>query len=208
MELGEGVLHALGAGLRARVLAEEVVVVGRRQRGVAVRRADHAELEGVRAQLLLELQPELESAAGVLVLQHLVLFALAQVEVALVPGAVVGELVVGGQERVRLAVALDLGHLVERLPLRPGLRIFLTQRSLCDGVDLRKHDAVRKVAVVGDSEYVAAGLVLVGLQELPQIFRIGAALRGVGGGRDSLPCPVAVVTVDHHAVQVLSRGDL
>ena len=46
----------IGLGFCARVLAEEVVLVGGCKRGVAVRRTDHAKLEGIDAKLLLELE--------------------------------------------------------------------------------------------------------------------------------------------------------
>ena len=47
----------------------------------------------------------------------------AEVEVALVPDLEVGELVVRRQERMRLAVALDLRDFVEPLPLRARLDV-------------------------------------------------------------------------------------
>ena len=52
--LGERVLHALGRRLPARMLAEKIVLLGGRQSGVAVRRADHAELVGIGAEPCLE----------------------------------------------------------------------------------------------------------------------------------------------------------
>ena len=53
-----------GAGLHGGGLAEEIVLVGGGQSGVGVGRADHAELVGVGAQLLLELEPELQAPNG------------------------------------------------------------------------------------------------------------------------------------------------
>jgi hypothetical protein len=94
----------------------------------------HAELEGVDAQLLLLLQTHLEGAAGVLVLEHPIFLGLEAGDVGLVPGAVIGPLVVWRQRGVGLAVTLDLGDLVDRLPPHAGLRIFavdgLTVQSL------------------------------------------------------------------------------
>ena len=87
-------LGALGPRLAGRVLAEEIVVVGRGERRVRVGRTDHAELVRVHAQLLLELQAGLQRRARVFALQHVGLLALAQVEIALVPELEAGEFVI------------------------------------------------------------------------------------------------------------------
>ena len=121
---------------------------------------------------------------------------------------VVGELVVRRQERVRFAVSLDLGRLVERLPLRPGICVLAGQRLLGDRVDHREHEPIRQVAVVGDGQNIAAGLVLVGLEKLPEILRIRAALRRIGRGGHRLASLVGVVPVDDYPVQVLPRWNL
>ena len=84
---------------------------------MAVGRADHAELVRVGPQLLLKHQPVFQRFAGIFVLQHLVLLGRGQVEVALIPGLIIGELVVRREEGMRFAVTLDLGDLVQRLPL-------------------------------------------------------------------------------------------
>jgi hypothetical protein len=78
---------------------------------VRVGAADHAELVGVRAELLLQLRPS-RAPTRVLELEHLGFLSYAHVEVALVPALEVGELVVRREERMRLAVALDLRGLV------------------------------------------------------------------------------------------------
>ena len=142
-----------------------------------VGRADHAELVGIDAQLLLELEAVLERRARVFELQHLGLLELGQVEIALVPALEIGELVVGRQEGVGLAVALDLRRFVEALPLGAGLGIFAVDRLAGERLDDRKHAAVGEIAVVGDGEHVAAGLVLVGCHPFPQVARIVAARR-------------------------------
>ena len=174
-----------------------------------VGRTDHAELVRIHPQLLLELQAGLQRCARVLALQHLVLLALAQVEVGLVPDLEAGELVVLRKEGVRLAVALDLGRLVQRLPVDARLRVLARQRLLARRVDVpREHHAVRQVAVVGDRQYLSAGLVLVGLQYLPQVFRRRAAGGRIGGEGLDLAGLVAAVAVDHHPVQVVARRHL
>ena len=174
-----------------------------------VGRSDHAELVRIHPQLLLQLQTDLQGGARVLALQHVVLLELAQVEIGLVPKLEVGEFVVLGKERVRLAVALDLGHLVQRLPLDARLRILTRQRLFAGGVDVpREHPAVGEVAVVGDRQYLAAGLVLIGLQNLPEIFRRGAARGRISRERLGLARLVGAVTIDDHTMQVVARRHL
>ncbi len=203
--------HALWCRLGAGVLAEEVVLLRRRQAGVAVRRADHSELVRVRPEFFFEHEATLQCFARVLLGQHLVRLAFGQIEVADVPGFVVGELVVGRQERMRFAVTLDLGDLVQRLPLGALLDVAAIQGTtgvlLVDG----KHDAVGEVAVVRERQDGAAGLRLVVLHPLVEVERIGAAdgsLRRVGNHQAGL---VGTVTKDDIAVKVVSfdeRGPL
>lgn len=83
-----------------RVLAEEILLLGGCQRGMGICRSDHTEFEGIDAELLFKLQPELETGTGVFVLQHLRPLELRQVEIAFVPKLVAGELVIGRQERM------------------------------------------------------------------------------------------------------------
>ena len=207
-EPGEGVLHPVGTGLRAGVFAEEVVVIRGGEGRVAVGGADHAEFVGIGTQLLLDLQTQLKRAPRVLVGQHVILLELAQVQVALVPGAVVGELVVRRKERVSFAIALDLGDFVKRLPLRPGFCVLPGDGLVVHMVDQWKHETVRQVAVVSDGEHVAAGLVLVGLQQRPEIFRIRAALGWIGGGGHGLAGVLGAIPIDDHTMQVLAGWDL
>ena len=54
---------------------------------------------------------------------------------------------------MRLAVALDLRDLVERLPLRARLGILAVDRLAGERFHLREHDAVAQIAVVGDGEH-------------------------------------------------------
>ena len=167
--------------------------------------ADQAELVGVRAELLLELQAVLERRAGVLELEHLLLLGDAAVEVALVPDLEVGELVVRREEGMGLAVALRLRRLVEPLPLRARLDV-LAVELLAEGLDHGEHQAVAQVAVVRDGEDVAAGLLLVRVHPLPELDRVVAAERRVDGERLDLARLVAVVAEDDVAVEVVAAG--
>jgi hypothetical protein len=92
---------------------EEVVFIDGREPGVGVRRPDHAELERVGAEFLLQLKAHPQRGPGVVVLEHVWLLGDADIEVALVPAFKVRELVVGRQEGVGLAVSLDLGGAVQ-----------------------------------------------------------------------------------------------
>ena len=114
-----------------------------------------------------ELQAEFQGGAGILELEHLRLLQFAEVEIALIPALEIGELVVRRQIRMGLAVALDLGRLIETLPLGARLGIFAVDRLAGEGFDDRKHAAIGKIAVVSDCKYVAAGLFLVSLQPFP-----------------------------------------
>ena len=98
--------RAIRAGLGARRLAKEVVLLDGGEAGVGVRRADQAEFVRIRAELRLNLETKLERGSRVLVLQHVSLLQLAEIEVALVPPFEAGKLVVRREERMRLAVPL------------------------------------------------------------------------------------------------------
>ena len=124
-----------GARFRTGRLAEEVVFLDRGETGVRVGRADHAELVGVDAELVLELQAEFQRGAGILELEHLRLLQFAQVEVALVPALEIREFVVRRKVGMCLAVALDLGRLIETLPLRTRLGVFAVDRLSGEGFD-------------------------------------------------------------------------
>ena len=112
---------------------------------------------------------------------------------------------------MRLAVALHLRHLVDALPLGARLRVLARDRLAGEGVDLREHDPVREVAVVGDREDVAAGLVFIGLEDFPQILGVVAAERLDRRVRLDLPRLVGAVAEDDDAVQIVAarvRGPL
>ena len=85
-------------------------------------------LYGIDAELGLELEAVLQRRARIFELQHLGRLGLGQVEIALVPALEIGELVVGRQEGMGLAVALDLRRLVEALPFGARLGIFAIDR--------------------------------------------------------------------------------
>ena len=198
--------RAIRARLGARRLAEEVVLLDGGEAGVGVRRADQAELVRVRAELRLDLEAELERRARVLVLQHVPLLQLAEIEVALVPPLEAGELVVRREERMRLAVPLDLRGLVDALPARPGLGVLPVDRPAGERLDDGKHPAVAEVPVVGDREDLAAGLLLVGRHPLPEVPRVVAPVRLVDGERLDPARLGAVVPEDHVPVQVVAAG--
>jgi hypothetical protein len=186
------------------VLAEEVVLLGGRQRGVAIGRADHAELVGVGPEPLLEHQPVLQRLAGVFVGKHLGRLRLGHIEVAGIPGLVVGEGVVGREQGMSLAITLDLRRLVHRLPLRPLLDVGRIQRAAGVLRIDREHEAVGEVAVVRERQHRAAGRRLVVLQPLVEVERIGAANRGLRREGHDLPGLCGAVPEDDVAVQVVA----
>ena len=163
--------------------------------------ADEAELERVHAELLLELQALLQRAPRIFPLDHAGLFRHAG-EVGLVPFLEVGELVGGGERGVRLAVALDLGDLVHRLPARPRLGPFAGQRIAEKRLE-REHPAVRQIAVVGDGEQRAAGLRLPRRHPVPEILRVLAV---EGRHRQHLVGLLLAVAVDHVAMQIVAAA--
>jgi hypothetical protein len=136
----------------ARGLAKEVVVVRGGKSGVAVRGADEPELVGIDAQVLFQLEAVPEGGAGIFELEHLQRLGRAEIEVALVPALEVGKLVVGRKQRMGLAVALDLGNLVEPLPALAGLGVLAVDGLAGKRLDDGEHATVAQVAVVGDGE--------------------------------------------------------
>ena len=112
------------------------------RRGVRVGAADQAELVGIDAELLFQLQTILQRRAGVLEFQHFRLLQLGQIQVALVPTFEVGEFIVGRQEGVRLAVALDLRRFIEWLPADAVLGILAINLLAGERFDDREHAAI------------------------------------------------------------------
>ena len=82
-------------------------------------RADHAELEWVRADLLLILEAALERLARILAREH-VRCVNGSPKATLVPSFEIGELILGREHWVRFTVAFHLGNFVDRLPAHPA----------------------------------------------------------------------------------------
>ena len=127
------------------MLAEKVVFFGRCKTGVRISGPYHAELIWIHAEFLFQLQALLECLTSILVLQHLRLLGVRS-EVGLVPGFIIGKLVVRRKIGMRLAVALNLGHLVKGLPADTGFGILAGKRFARHRINLRKHEAVAQVA--------------------------------------------------------------
>src|SRR4029078_8940279 len=87
------------------------------------------EFDRVAPELLLELQPQLQTLAGIFVLQHLRLLELREIEVALIPELVAGEFVVGRQKGMRLSITLYLRYLVDGFESCACLGIFACQAA-------------------------------------------------------------------------------
>ena len=98
------------------------------------------------------------------------------------------------------AVALDLGGFDERLEPGSHRRQFPGERLAVEGLH-REHAAVAQVAVVGDRQHLATGLLLELGQVLPEVFRILAVeLRERQGAvRDA-----RIAAEEHVAVQVVA----
>src|SRR4029079_6093799 len=108
--------HAMWAGFLRRRLAEEILLLHRRQAGMGIAAADETELVRVDAEGLPELEAVLQGRPYILELQHLAGLGDAAIEIAEIPSLKIGKLVVGRQEGMRLTVALRLGGLVKTLP--------------------------------------------------------------------------------------------
>src|SRR3990170_3304304 len=102
------------------------------------------------------------------------------------------------------AVALDLGRLVKQLPTRTLHSIFAIDRLAGERLDDWEHATVGKIAVVGDGEQVAAGLVLIGRHPLPQVARVVAAERLHGRERLDEACSFGSVSEDDVAMQIVA----
>ena len=82
-------------GLHTGGLTEEVVFLRGRQRGMGIGRADHAEFVGIGAELLLKREAELQGLACILSRQHVRRFEFRDIEIANVPGSIVGKFIIG-----------------------------------------------------------------------------------------------------------------
>ena len=92
----------------------------------------------------------------------------------------VRKLVVGRKKRMGLAVALDLGGFVERLPAGAVLGIFAVDPLAVERLDDRKHPAIAQIAVMGQREDFGAGFFLVHRHPFPKVAGIGASKRRLG----------------------------
>ena len=112
-----GWLHTLRFGFGTGVFAKEVILLGSRQAGMAVSGAYQAELVRVGAKPFFKSEPAFQSFAGVLAGEHVVsLNRRHGIEITDIPGFIIGKFVIWRKKRMCFAVALDLGHFVERFP--------------------------------------------------------------------------------------------
>ena len=107
---------------------------------------------------------------------------------------------------MRLAVAFDLRDFVERLPAHAILGVFAVDLLAGERLDDREHDAVAQIAVMGESEHVAAGFLFEGRHPFPQVARIVTAERFLRGVRFDLAGPEPVLPEDDIAMKVVSAG--
>ena len=106
-----------------------------------------------------------------------------------------------------LAVALDLGPFVERLPLAALFDIGLVDR-LAGILRLdREHQPVGEIAVMRDGKRGPAGLALVAFQPGIEIERVGRADRRLRDHRYDLQRARRAVTQKHVAVQVVALDE-
>ena len=128
--LTKGCVARSGTWFGRRCLAEEIVLLDRREPGMRIGAADQAELVGIYAEFGFHLEAVLERRTDILEFQHLRLLHFGQVEVALVPTFEVCKFVVGRKKWMGLAIALDLRGFVKRLPAQCGSR-HIRGRSVC-----------------------------------------------------------------------------
>ena len=91
----EGMHRSTGAWFGRRCLAEEIVLLDRREPGMRIGTADQAELVGIYAEFGFHLEAVLQRRTGVLEFQHFGLLHLGQIEVALVPTFKVCKFIIG-----------------------------------------------------------------------------------------------------------------
>ncbi len=73
---------------------------------------------------------------------------------------------------MRFAVTLYLRDLIQRLPTHAVDSVGLGKAAIGCRVAIREHDAIAEIAVVRNSQHATAGLGLVSLHPLPEIFRV------------------------------------
>ncbi len=188
----------LAEGLIGGDFAHEVVFVGRAHAGVAVGRADHAELVGVHTDLGLHLQAPLQGRAGVVGLAGRGGGAGQEFAADLELAEFIRRIELG----THLGGALHLGDLHQRLPQLAGPGVLGGERAAV-AVDHVEHQPAGQVGVVRDGDEVDPRARLGGLQEGPQVLRTGAVDIAVGiEGAGFL----AVGVAEHDAMEVLAAG--
>ena len=197
-----------GLRLRAGGLAEEVVLVRRRQRGVRVGPADHAELERVDAELRLELAGRSSAPSGrTRTGASPASSARCRSRLPLSQRSKSANSSLGDRNGMRLAVALDLRRPRRAAPTAPASRRTRWSNGLPVKASMSGNmHAVAEVAVVRDGQHLAAGLLLVGGHPLPQVARVVAAERLQRGEGLDLAGLRAVVAEDDVAVEVVAAG--
>ena len=171
-----------------------------------VGRPDHSEFIGVDAEFLFDFQTVPKSRTGIFELKHVIRLQHAEVEIALVPLFIAGEFVVRRKKGMRLAISLDLRYLVDSLPERARLRVLAIDWLASEGLNEREHSSVAKVAVVSESQHLAASFLLVLSHPLPEVARIVAALRLLCRVRFDHARFVTVIAKEDIAVQVVATG--
>src|SRR5580692_7007316 len=105
-----------------------------------------------------------------------------------------------------LAVALDLGGFVERLPAGAILSIFAVDPFAVERFNDWKHAAVAQITVMRQRENLGAGFFLAHRHPFPEIARIGTAKRRLGSeGLDQTGLG-AIIAPDHVAMEIVSSG--
>ena len=105
-----------------------------------------------------------------------------------------------------LAIALDLGRLVKRLPAHAVFGIFAVDPLAVERLDDWKHPAVAQIAVVRKRKNFGAGLFLNHRHPLPEVARIWTAQRRQRGERFDETCLCSVVAPDDIAMKVVAAG--
>ena len=103
-----------------------------------------------------------------------------------------------------LAVPFNLGGLVQGFPLGAALSPALIQGLTVALLYRGKHDAIGEVAVVGNGQHLATGILFVVLHPGPEVAGCGAALGGLCGEGHRLAALVAAIPVHDHAVHVVT----
>ena len=110
-------------------------------------------------------------------LKHPIFFCLRSSDIISVPIFEIGKFIIRRQGWMRLTIAFNLRHLVDRLPPRSQRRIIRINRLTING-HTGEHHPVGNIAIVCDGHHLAAGSCLVLGKRAPEILRITTRLRG------------------------------